>query len=178
MTAVEERALRPGMCRRTEWAVKRKKRAIAGFTAMEFVVATFLGLLVVLALGRIILASQRSWRWGRDKAELQANVTETTEAIARQVRAANHLAITSGDPGVIETYDRAGVRLHRYAVHGSGTAARLQQDGTDMSPRPCLHFSVAGDSIGARFVLDMQDNAGFEVSTETHATVRNIHHVF
>ena len=57
-----------------------------GFTMVELMIASFLAVIVVLALGNVILVSQKSWEWGRDKTVLQQNVAEVTEWMARSVR--------------------------------------------------------------------------------------------
>ena len=62
-----------------------------GYTLIELMIAVVLGLVVVLALGRLILTNQRSWEQGRDKTVLQQNVTESLEWMARSIRAAHTL---------------------------------------------------------------------------------------
>jgi len=157
-------------------------RGRRGFTLLELMIAGFLGLLVVLALGRIILASQRSWEWGRDKVALQANTTEALEAIARSVRAARTLEFDGADPDhcILRTYDELGLLVHTYTRIGNGATARLQEDGSDYSTRECVHFLVIPnrDTSSVHLNVSLRNMDGFEVAAETDGAVRNIHYVW
>jgi Tfp pilus assembly protein PilW len=148
-----------------------RRRARDGYTIVELMIGVFLALIVVLALGRIILANQRSWEWGRDKTVLQANSTEALEWMSRQVRAARRIEIVSASE--FRTYDENDALAHTYrraVVSGEG---RLQQDGASLVGRPCTAFAVAGDSANVTMRLELQDKSGNKVSATTRATVRN-----
>ncbi len=144
-----------------------------GYTLVELSLALFLGLLVVLALGRLILQNQRSWEWGRDKAVLQQNTTEALEWMARSVRAARSLAVV--DTSEFRTYDEIGALVHTYRRHITGGVPRLQEDGSDLVDRVCTRFRVDthADTTSLSIILELQDDAGDRVAARTRATVRN-----
>jgi hypothetical protein len=156
---------------------KRGERR-SGLTIVELTVALFLGLLVVLALGRIILASQSSWRQGRDKAVLQQNVTETLEGLARSIRAARQVVVTSSEQ--FATYDETGALVHAYAITGSGASRRLQQDGVDYVDRQCLQFSVTPntDTTSLTILLELVNPDDVRVAAETRVVPRNVSYTF
>ncbi|MCK4412103.1 MAG: hypothetical protein KAY32_01030 [Candidatus Eisenbacteria sp.] len=150
----------------------------SGLTIVELTVALFLGLLVVLALGRIILASQSSWEQGRDKVVLQQNVTEALEGMARSIRAARQVVVVSSDQ--FETYDETGALVHTYAAIGSGASRRLQQDGVDFVDRQCVQFGVTpnADTTSLSILLELANPDGVRIGAETRAVPRNISYAF
>jgi type II secretory pathway pseudopilin PulG len=144
-----------------------------GYTMLEMILALVIGMVVVLALGRIFLTSQRSWEQGRDKVELQANTTEALEWMARAVRAAAFLEVV--DQSHFRTYDAAGNQLHEYervVVDGTG---RLHEDGNNLVGRRCTLFQVVADAetTGVTVTLELEDRAGDRVNALTRATIRN-----
>jgi hypothetical protein len=145
---------------------------------IELLVAVFLALTVVLALGRIILANQRSWEWGRDKTVLQQNVTESLEWMARSVRSARSLEIVSDSE--LRTYDAGGGLTHTFRRAIASGAYRLQQDGSDLVDRVCTDFVVTPDedSTSVTLVVELQDKAGNKVRAMTRATLRNTSYEF
>lgn len=148
-------------------------RASRGYTLVELTVAVFLAFLVVLALGRLMLASQRSWEWGRDKAVLQQNATEALEEMARSVRAARLVAVD--DTTHFETYDELGHRVHSYARTLVGGHWRLQLDGHDLVDRDCVRFRVDpdGDTTSLTILVELTDRADNRVAAMTRSAVRN-----
>jgi Tfp pilus assembly protein PilV len=152
------------------------RRPAGGFTLIEFVVATLLSLIVVLAMGRIITTNLKSWEQGRDKAVLQQNVTEALEWMARQVRASRRIQVVSATE--LRCYDESLVLMHTYRWQGAGT--KLQQDGVNLSPRTCLQFSVTPDvdTTSVRLALQFEDKSGTRVAGTTRATVRNRYFVY
>jgi hypothetical protein len=140
---------------------------------MEMVIAVFVALIVVLALGRLILANQRAWEWGRDKAELQQNVTEGLEWMARSVRAARTVEITGTDE--FRTYDENGSLVHTFQLANVGSQTRLLQDGSDLVDRRCTLFQITANSDTTSLTLEveLEDNAGNRVAGQTRVTIRN-----
>jgi hypothetical protein len=143
---------------------------------VEMMVALFLALLVVMALGSLIVMNQRSWAWGQDKAMLQANVTESLEWMARSIRAARNLTLAS--PQEFSTYDETGTLAHTYRRDTIGGVPRLLQDGNDLVDRRCTSFTVSAnaDTTSLTLVLQLEDNAGSVVEGMTRATMRNINY--
>jgi len=135
-------------------------------------IATFLAFIVVLALGKLILANQQSWEWGRDKVVLQQNTTEALEWMSRSVRAARSLSTSSATS--FATHDSSGAVIHTYQLVG-GDDARLQEDGVDLVDRRCLQFDVVPDSdtTSLSLTLELEDNAGSRVLGSTRARLRN-----
>lgn len=151
---------------------RRRRRASAGYTLVELVVAGGLSLIVVLALGQLVVANQRAWAEGRDKAVLQQNATEALERIARAVRAANRVVRVSGSE--MRTYDASGVLLHTYRRVAAGAAGRLQEDGADLVARNCTRFIVtASGDKSVRLDLELEDAAANRVAVITRAAVRS-----
>jgi len=109
----------------------RHARSARGVALVEFVIAGFIGLVVVLALGRIVLMNGRAWSWGRDKAELQANATEALEGMARSVREARRVVVDS--PTQFRTYDSQGNLVHTYSRQTSNGELRLREGGESCS---------------------------------------------
>jgi len=151
--------------------IKARDGRAGGYTMIELLVACFLALIVVLALGRIILANQRAWGWGRDKAILQANVTEAVETMGRAVRAADSLVFVSATE--FHTYFDGSVaqRFKLATVNGEG---RLQQNGANVVDRRCTLFSVTGDpeARSATVNLEFEDKSGNRISARSRAAVR------
>jgi hypothetical protein len=156
----------------------RRPRRTRGVALIEFVVAGFIGLLVVLALGRIVLMNGRAWGWGRDKAELQANATEALEWMARSVREARRVIVDS--PTQFRTYDSQGNLVHTFSRQTSNGEMRLREDDHDLSARTCTQLAVTPDndttSVTLRF--ELQDHSGNRVSVLTRAARRNIVYEF
>jgi Tfp pilus assembly protein PilV len=132
----------------------RSASSRSGFTMMELTVAVFLAFVVVLALGRIILASQQSWEWGRDKAVLQQNASEALEWMARSVRAARRLQVIAGNQ--LRTYDENGVLVHTYRVVTVAGVPKLQEDGHDLTARECTLFTVTPDPDTTSVTLQVE----------------------
>lgn len=144
-----------------------------GATMVELLLAVFLALIVVLALGKIVTMNQRAWEWGRQKAMLQQNVTEALEWMARSVRGARSLDVIS--PSELRTYDETGTMTHAFRRQLVNGSYRLQQDGADLVDRPCVAFVVSPDSDSTSVImeLELQDGAGNRVRAMTRATLRN-----
>jgi Tfp pilus assembly protein PilV len=150
----------------------RGRRGSGGFTLVELMIASFLSLVVVLAMGRIIQQNVRSWQQGRDKALLQQNVTEALEWMSRWVRASRTIQVVSSSE--FRCYDETGTLTHtfkRVATNGG----RLRQDGIDLVDRTCTSFTVTpdADTTRIRLALELEDNASNRVAATTRATIRN-----
>lgn len=151
----------------------RRPLGRAGFTLVEAVIASSLGLIVVLAMGLIMLAGQRSWDWGRDRAVLQQNAADGLDWMARSVRRARSVRVIS--PAEFRTFDEAGLLVHTYRrVVGTGPP-RLQQDGADLIPRRCNRFVVTpdGDTTSLTLEIEIEDELGNTVAATTRSAVRN-----
>ena len=144
-----------------------------GFTMIEMMVAIFLSLIVIFAIGSILTASQRAWAWGRDKAVLQANSTEALEWIARSVRASRSLQVVSADQ--FSTYDENGALVHTYRRFMVDGVGRLQEDGADLVARTCNRFTVTPDpdTTSLTLALELQDASGNSILAMTRAAIRN-----
>jgi len=151
----------------------RQRRAESGFTLIELTIALVLGLVVVMALGQLIIANQRSFEWGRDKVVLQQNSTEALEWMARSVRAATSLAVV--DSTQLSTYDDAGTLLHTYALVNVGGVNRLHQDGADLVDRRVTRFLVIpdADTTSVSITLELEARAGSRVQAFTRVMLRN-----
>lgn len=144
-----------------------------GFTMIELMVAIFLSLIVIFAIGKILTSSQRAWAWGRDKVTLQANSAEALEWMARSVRAAQRLRVVSASE--FRTYDETGALVHTYRRVLVGGVGRLQQDGTNLVSRTCNAFTVTPDpdTTSLTLTLELQDASGNKLREVTRAAVRN-----
>jgi hypothetical protein len=146
---------------------------------LELMIGISLALIVVLALGRIVLASQRSWEWGRDKTVLQANVTEALEWMSRSVHAARTVEVYahSGVNDEFRTYDETGALVHTF--RRAVGVSRLQMDGADLVDRPCTRFVVTPNADSTSLTLDLElvilhgVDVQTRVAATTRATVRN-----
>jgi len=157
--------------------MRRRWRSSRGLTLVELMIASFLAFLVVLAMGRIIQANLRAWEWGRDKAVLQANATEAIEWMARQVRAAHHVAVVSTNE--FQTFDSDGTLLHTYRRQVVSGEGRLQQDGTDLVDRAARPSSCPRHRHGERDLGAGIGGRGRQpCASHDTATVRNRSFVF
>jgi type II secretory pathway pseudopilin PulG len=154
-------------------AKHRCGRDRGGYTIIELIIATAVAFIVVLALGRIIVANQRSWEWGRDKIVLQQNATEALEWMARSIRAARTIALI--DSTGFRTYDEGNGLVHTYRTVGSAGRLRLQEDGRDLVDRRCTAFSVRAnhDTTTLSLWLELEDVAGNRVAGMTRTALRN-----
>jgi hypothetical protein len=134
-------------------------------------IAAFVAIIVVLALGKIILTSMESWEWGRDKAVLQQDVTFALEDMARSVRAAHFINMPSDS--TFQTFDEESLLVHTY----SKDSDRVQVDGVDLVDRDCTRFIVTPDSDTTSLTIDLEleDKVGSLVRAQTRAAVRNRH---
>jgi hypothetical protein len=163
---------------------------------IELMAAFALSMIVVLLLGKIVLSSQKAWQWGRDKALLQQNATETLEDIARSVRASYSLRVSgSGNNGALDTYGDSLKTLHNfYRIDNSTGVPKLRKDvyrngaltlSTELSPRKCVQFRVTPDSTKTDTTsvflrLTLEDNEatppatqGARMQATTRVAIRN-----
>ncbi|MBP7669193.1 MAG: hypothetical protein KA123_01255 [Candidatus Eisenbacteria bacterium] len=153
-------------------------RGRRGLTIIEFTVASMISVIVVLALGRIVLANKRGFDWNVDKTVLQQNASESLERMARAVRASQRLVVTS--PSAFSTYDETGAltcTFMRTVASGTGT---LRENGAALTPRACTAFTVTPDEDTTSVSIELQlaDNSGNAVALATRAAVRNRHFQF
>lgn len=149
-----------------------RKSGSAGYTLLELMVASFLSLFVLLALGKLILVNQQSWEWGRDKSVLQQNASLTLERVSARVRAARTIAVV--DSTEFRCYDATGslTDVFRRVVNSGG---RLQHNGLAMVDRECPAFVVTtdDDTTSVTVQLVLADNSGERVTALTRAAIRN-----
>lgn len=140
---------------------------------VELAVAVFLSFFVVLALGQIILTSQRSWEWGRDKAVLQQNATEALEWMSRSVRSAHTLRVVSATE--FRTYDENNALVHTFRLATVSGVPKLQQDGNVLAPRKCTLFDVVPDpdTTSVKMTVELEDNTGNRVAALTRSAIRS-----
>jgi len=144
-----------------------------GFTIVELVIASFLALVVVLALGTVAVTSNRSWDRHLKKATLQANTTEALEWMARAVRGARTIAVV--DTSQVRTYDASGTLTHTYQRVVLGDGGHLRQDGTDLVEQKCTRFRVTpdDDTTSVTLLLELEDRSESRMKAETRVAVRN-----
>lgn len=145
-----------------------------GFTLVELMIASFISLIVVLGLGQLILVSQSAWKWGAGKTELQGNVAEATEWMARSVRLASAVTLVSDSDFITRNED--GNPLHRYQVGSDGAGGRrILEDGKALVDQDCTDFSVTAneDTTSVTLSLELRDAMGNKVAAMTTATLRN-----
>lgn len=147
----------------------------SGFTLIETVIALFLSVMVLLALGGVLLLNQKAYGWGRDKISLQQNVTESLDRIGRVVRMSRRVVVTSATQ--FSTYDESGVLTHTIRRVVAGGVARLQQDGVNLIDRTCVSFDVQpnADTTALSVAVELQDNSGNRVRYQTTAALRSRH---
>ncbi len=145
----------------------------AGFTLAELMVAIFISLIVVLGLGRLILANQKALSWNREKATLQQSVTETLEWMSRSVREAYSLEVLND--AEFKTYDSAGLLNHRYRLDSSTDPPVMKEDSRQLSAWHCSGFQVAcnTDTTSLTLNLEYSDTMGNSVGAMTRITKRN-----
>jgi hypothetical protein len=170
---VTDMARTRGACRVTGVAGRPRQGSRGGYTLLELAIASLIALLVVLALGRLIVANLRSWEWGRDKVVLQQNVTEALEWMERSVRAAHTLQVPANNSFI--TFDETGAQVHTYHIEQVAGRNRLREDNHDLSDRPCTLFTVSAnwDTTSLLIRLEFEDAAGDRVAATTRATIRN-----
>ncbi len=144
-----------------------------GFALLELMIALVLGLVVVLAMGRIILVNQSSWNMGRDKAVLQQNVSESMEWMLRSIREAGSIDLVSNQE--FRTYDRQANLLHVYRLDTGAAPPMLLRDGTALIDRRCTQFNVAANSDTTCLTIDLEfaDATDTRVAASVRGTLRN-----
>ncbi|HPF71537.1 MAG TPA: prepilin-type N-terminal cleavage/methylation domain-containing protein [Candidatus Krumholzibacteria bacterium] len=155
-------------------AAVARRPARGGFTIVEMVIALMIALIVVLAMGRLLVVNQNAWNDGRDKAQLQQNLSEVLDRMVRSVRGARTVAVV--DAGEFRTYDAAGGLVHTYALVRVGDLPGvLQEDGVALTTRRCAAFTCAanGDNTSLTLAVTLLDDADNEVSRTTRVTIRN-----
>ena len=154
-----------------------------GFTIVEFAVASFLALVILLGMGTVYLIVQNSFRVGAKKVVAQQEATLLSQVVSRHVRVGDALYVyrlpdritphPTGDGLAI--LDANGVPLMRleYDAGAQTLADSLGARVTAMTVRN-LQFSV--DPLRPRtvvFEFATDDEHGNLVDVESSATVRN-----
>ncbi|MBD3236651.1 MAG: hypothetical protein GF330_08100 [Candidatus Eisenbacteria bacterium] len=144
-----------------------------GYTLVEFVVGGFVGLVVVIALGHLLLANQRSWHAGQEKVRLQQNASQAADRISRAVRAAHRLAVVDGDE--LRIFDAQGVQQIRYRCVGHAGEGRLRENGRDLVAQRCRRFRVVpdADTTSVGLEIELENEAGQRVAVATRVARRN-----
>lgn len=150
-----------------------RRRHRSGFTLIEMVVALFVSLIVVAALGKIMLVNSRSWKLGNDKVLLQQNVSDAVERMAHSIRSSRRLRVISATE--FRTYDTAGALTHTYRSYQTAGGQRLQEDGRDMAPQACDSFACTtnADTTSLTLAVQLQNTDGETVARRTRVTIRN-----
>jgi hypothetical protein len=140
---------------------------------LETVIALFLSVAVLMALGGVMLLNQRAYGWGRDKIILQQNVTESLDQIGRLVRMSRRLVVTSATQ--FSTYDENGLLAHTVRRALVGGVGRLQKDGVNLVDRTCVTFDVQpnADTTAITIAVEMQDVSGNRVRSHTTTALRS-----
>lgn len=148
-------------------------RGRSGYTIVELVVALGISLIVVLALGRVMLVNQSSFRQGRDKVLLQQNASEALERMAHSIRAARELQLVSATE--FRTYDASGALVHTYRRQLTAAGQRLLEDGQELSSQHCAALSCAanGDTTSLTISLLLENGDGEQVARQSRITLRN-----
>ena len=150
-----------------------RRRGRTGFTMIEMVVALFISLIVVAALGKVMLVNSRSWKLGNEKVLLQTNVSDAVDRMSRSIRSARRLQVISATE--FRTYDTAGALKHTYRRYQTAGGLRLQEDGLDLTPQACNSFACTAnaDTTSLTISLQLQNADGELVARQTRITVRN-----
>ena len=153
--------------------IPRILRSRRGYTLIELVVASSLSMVVVLALGSVIVTNQRAWEWGRDKIDIQQEVTRAIGRVTASVRAASSVSLPAANWLVTQNAD--GAQLHEYRLAGSGDSARLMEDGVPLVDFACTEFTVSGTAENSciTFTLEIRNETGDEVRNVATASIRN-----
>jgi type II secretory pathway component PulJ len=152
---------------------RSRDRGDAGYTLIELFIALVLGLVVVLAIGKLLIANQRSWEWGRDKVVLQQNTTEVLEWMSRSIRSARTLAVV--DSTELRTFDEGGALVKTYDTAATGGQIRLRENGVPLIDRQCTRFVVVpdADTTSVTVIVELEDRAGSRVEAMTRVAIRN-----
>lgn len=151
----------------------RRRPGRSGFTLIEMVVALFVSLIVVAALGKIMLVNSRSWKLGNDKVYLQQNVSEAVSRMAHSIRSSRRLRLISATE--FRTYDETGTLTHTYRKYATASGQRLQEDGRNMTPWACNAFSCTAnaDTTSLTLAVTLQNTDGETVARRSRITLRN-----
>ncbi len=149
------------------------RRGRSGFTLIEMVVALFVSLIVVAALGKIMLVNSRSWKAGNDKVYLQQNISDAVERMSHSIRSSRRLRVVSATE--FRTYDADGTLTHTYRRFSTAAGQRLQEDGRDMAPWACNSFSCSAnaDTTSLTLAVTLQNADGESAARNTRITLRN-----
>lgn len=157
-------------------------RSQRGFTIVELAVASFLALVVLLAMGTVYLIVQNSFRVGAKKVVAQQEATLLSQYISRQVRVGDALYVYRLPDRVTPRLTGDGLAI----LDGGVPIMRLEYDAgaqtladslgarvTAMTVRN-LQFSI--DPLRPRtvvFEFATDDEHGNLVDVESAATLRN-----
>lgn len=152
--------------------MNRNANGQRGITLMEMMVSILASLIVVMALGRVMTINSQAYDSNRDKSDSQSNASLILERMTRATRQASVIEVVSSDE--FRVRDGAGNVVHTYSRSGSGSGARLQEDGVDMSPEACTQFSITADSDTTSLLLSLTlaGDDGSTVSTTTRVAQR------
>jgi hypothetical protein len=154
-----------------------------GFTIVEFAVASFLAMVVLLAMGTVYLIVQNSFRVGAKKVVAQQEATLLSQVVSRHVRVGYALYVyrqpdritpqPTGDGLAILDEDGVPIMRLEYDTGAQTLADSLGARVTAMTVRN-LQFSV--DPLRPRtvvFEFATDDEHGNLVDVESSATLRN-----
>jgi prepilin-type N-terminal cleavage/methylation domain-containing protein len=144
-----------------------------GFTLIELVVAMAIAFVVVLAVGKMMVANQKLWRTAAEKALLQQNVTEVLDHVAGSVRRASSLEIVSTEE--FQTWEEGRAVGHTFVLSRENSGNLLRKDGELMTSWNCVRFECLanGDQSTLELTLELEDSSGNRVSGMTRVTLRN-----
>lgn len=148
------------------------RRASAGFTTIELLIAGTISLIVVLAAGVIVLQSSESFRFGNDKVLMQGDATRAVEQIARDVRRSRTLG-WDGSGTHLVCYDTFGNQFAVYDWAGSGNP--VTQNGSPLTDYACTDFALGinADTTTVDVSLELQSRGQDKVEVESKASIRN-----
>ncbi len=155
-----------GRTRGRRWARPDRR----GLTVIEMLVASMLGIILIMALGQLILTNERTWSASRNKVELQQELNRALDRMSRAVREAHSIAVVDDDH--FQTLDRDGVVRYEYQLDHDG---QLWENETALTECTCLQFQVSanGDQTGLDLRVRFGDDTGNGAEAQTWVTVRN-----
>ncbi len=147
------------------WGKCRIRANEQAFTLMEVLIATAIGVVMLLGIGSFYLSTLRFYEQGNAQTELQRQATLTLEEMTRQIRPATalFLATCNGVANALRVrnangdycfYQNSENQLVEQRPSPGGTWNLLAGAQTSVALTPgSLTFSITGPQVGIEFTL-------------------------